>query len=277
MELFKEHIEKTEKDNQLLPKTLTCSACQKEILAPMVHLGDSTCMYCGAYFRMPASKRVAMIADENTFVEADSDLKSADPLKFPHYAEKLEKARKATGLKDAIITGVCEIEGFSCGIGVMDSYFMMGSMGETVGLKITNLVETCIEKKRPLVIFSASGGARMQEGMISLLQMTRTTIAINKLGDDGLPFISVLTDPTTGGVTASFAMQGDVILAEPKALIGFAGPRVIQQTVKDVLPDEFQTAEYLFDKGMIDAIVPRHEMKQAIGRLLALHQPCEDK
>ena len=234
-------------------------------------MNKSACVYCGNLFRVPAKNRIEAIADAGTFTEIGRERLSTDPLNFPKYKEKLEIAKSNTGLNEAIVTGVCEIDGLKSGLAAMDSYFIMGSMGEIVGDKICELIDRCISEGLPLVIFCASGGARMQEGMISLLQMTRTSIAVNRLGDAGLPFISVLTNPTTGGVTASFAMQGDVILAEPKALIGFAGPRVIQQTVKDVLPDEFQTAEYLYGKGMIDAIVRREDMKLTLAQVLRLH------
>jgi len=272
MELFKQQMtEVVVKAGETLPRMLTCDACGKPSLPAMVQLNGSTCPFCGGLFRMPARDRVAMVADADTFIETDETKTSTDPLKFPQYQEKLKKGREATGLNDAIVTGTCEIEGVPCGLAVMDSYFIMGSMGAVVGEKICDLAETCLEKRLPLVIFSASGGARMQEGMISLWQMTRTTMAINKLGEAGLVFISVLTNPTTGGVTASFAMQGDVIIAEPKALIGFAGPRVINQTVNEELPEEFQTAEYMLKQGMIDDIVARSEIKLALGKILSLH------
>ena len=272
MELFKQQMTAETADRKKdIPSVLTCEDCGKQSLAALVHLNGSTCPFCGGLFRMPAQKRIAAIADAGTFVELGADKVSTDPLSFPQYQDKLTKAKKATGLSEAIVTGTCKIEGQPCGLAVMDSYFMMGSMGAIVGEKICDLAEVCLKSKMPLVIFSASGGARMQEGMISLLQMTRTTIAINKLGEAGLLFVSVLTHPTTGGVTASFAMQGDVILSEPKALIGFAGPRVITQTVNEELPEEFQKAEYLYKQGMIDAIVKRDELKSALGRILSLH------
>ena len=272
MELFKEQISAdfAERDNEM-PNMLTCDDCGKQSLSALVHLNGSVCPFCGGLFRMPARARIAVIADEGTFVEMDESRVSTDPLEFPKYKEKLAKAKKETGLNEAIITGTAKIAGNPCGLAVMDSYFMMGSMGSVVGEKICALAEVCLKKKLPLVIFSASGGARMQEGMISLLQMTRTTMAINRLGEAGLLYISVLTHPTTGGVTASFAMQGDVIISEPKALIGFAGPRVITQTVNEELPEEFQKAEYLYKQGMIDAIVKREDIKAALARLLALH------
>ncbi len=272
MELFKP-IPAAAGTNQefSMPSILTCDDCGKQSLAALVHLNGSTCPFCGGLFRMPARARIAMLADADTFIETDETLTSTDPLKFPKYSEKLKKAKADSGLTDAIVTGTCAIEGYPAALAVMDSYFMMGSMGAVVGEKICDLAEIALAKRLPLIIVSASGGARMQEGMISLLQMTRTTMAVNKLGDAGLLYVSVLTHPTTGGVTASFAMQGDVILAEPKALIGFAGPRVITQTVNEELPDAFQKAEYLYQQGMIDGIVKRGELKAALAQILALH------
>lgn len=252
------------------PEFLTCPECGREMLKELVHSNLSTCAYCGYLFRVPAYRRIEMIAD--TFVELHKDRKSNDPLQFPEYKTKLNKARKQSGLKEAIICGLGVVGGHKTGLAVMDSYFMMGSMGQVVGEKITDLVEVCLEQRLPLIIVCASGGARMQEGILSLLQMSRTSIAINKMNDAGLLYLSILTNPTTGGVTASFAMQADIILAEPKALIGFAGPRVIQQTVNDTLPDEFQKAEYLLKNGMIDGIVARKDMKDELRRILALHE-----
>lgn len=273
MKLFNETIDKPKSNlveiNQ--PEFLKCQECGKEILKELVHSNLSTCVYCGYLFRVPALSRIEMIADEATFDEISREKVSTDPLKFPEYERKLRKAKRATGLNEAIVTGTCKIGGYQCGLAVMDSYFMMGSMGEMVGEKITDLAEVCLNKKLPLIIFCASGGARMQEGVLSLLQMSRTTAAINKLNDKGLLYVTVLTNPTTGGVTASFAMQGDIIVAEPRALIGFAGPRVIEQTVKDSLPDEFQTAEYLLEKGMIDKIIERKDLRNSLAQILSLH------
>lgn len=272
MELFKQNMATAEKaEDNKLPLSIKCASCGKQSLAKLVYLNGSVCPFCDGLMRMPARDRVDMIADAGTFTEMGKEKASTDPLDFPQYQEKLKKGRDASGLVDAIITGTCEIEGYPCGLGALDSYFIMGSMGAVVGEKICDLAETCLKKHIPLVLFAASGGARMQEGMVSLLQMTRTTMAINKLGEAGLVFISVLTDPTSGGVTASFAMQGDVILAEPKAFVGFAGPRVINQTVNEELPEEFQTSEYMLKQGMIDAIVERKEMKPALGQILSLH------
>ncbi len=271
MELFDKPIITKDKKSKRVIESLTCE-CGKEMLKELVHANHSTCVYCGYLFKIPAYRRIEMIADKDSFVEMDAKLMSTDPLHFPEYKKKLLKAKKNSGLKEAIVGGICEIDGIKTGLAIMEPSFMMGSMGEIVGDKICRLASVCIEQKLPIIIFCASGGARMQEGMISLLQMSRTSIALNRMADAGLLYVSVLTNPTTGGVTASFAMQGDVILAEPKALIAFAGPRVIQQTVKDVLPDEFQTAEYLLKKGMIDAIVERKDLRARLNQVLSLHR-----
>ena len=253
------------------PLKLQCDSCKKEILAEITYANHSTCPYCGYLYRMPARRRIAMTADPGSFTELDKDLKTKDPLRFPEYQQKVTKARQAANLPEAIVTGYCTVKGQKTAIAVMDSYFMMGSMGTTVGEKIVRMTEYATENNLPVVIFCSSGGARMQEGMYSLLQMSRTTIALSKHSEAGLLYVSVLTNPTTGGVTASFAMQGDVILAEPNALIGFAGPRVIQQTVNKTLPEGFQTSEYLYEHGIIDRIVPRPELKDTLYQLLAFH------
>lgn len=221
--------------------------------------------------RMGARDRINSIIDEGTFVEHDMDLNTTNPLNFPSYMEKVEAAREKSGEREAVITGQGKIIGQDCIICVMDSNFMMGSMGSVVGEKITRAIERAIEKSLPLIIFAASGGARMQEGIVSLMQMAKTSAALASLDEEGLLYISVLTDPTTGGVTASFAMLGDIIIAEPGALIGFAGPRVIEQTIKQKLPEGFQRAEFLLDKGFIDKIVPRKNMKLVLGRILKIH------
>lgn len=274
MKLFNENLDKSKGSINTIhqPEFLKCQECDREILKELVHSNLSTCVYCGYLFRVPARTRIEMIADENTYEEISPSKVSTNPLSFPEYNSKLKKAKKASGLNEAIVCGTCKIKGHDTGLAVMDSYFMMGSMGQVVGEKITDLAELCVQRKIPLIIFCASGGARMQEGIVSLLQMSRTTIAINKMTEAGLLYISVLTNPTTGGVTASFAMQADIILAEPKALIGFAGPRVIAQTVNHTLPEEFQKSEYLLKKGMIDKIIERGEMKTSLAKLLSLHK-----
>ncbi len=222
-------------------------------------------MPIGAYYRLHT------ILDSGSFQELNEHLSTKDH-SFPGYQEKLEAAHKKTGLNEAAVTGFGTIEGIPCVVGVMDSRFLMGSMSAQVGEKLTRAVEAAAKKKVPIIIFSASGGARMQEGIFSLMQMAKTSAALAKFSEKGLFFISVLTDPTTGGVTASFASLGDIILAEPGALIGFAGPRVIQQTIGQTLPDGFQRAEYLEEHGFVDAVVPRSEMRKTLGQLLRLHQ-----
>ncbi len=256
---------------------IKCSVCGRNVLEELARTNSSICPFCNSDFRMRAKDRIDQVFDKDTFVEQDTGLKTNDVLNFPDYKKKLSENKKKSGLKEAVITGTGNIDGVKIATAVMDSMFMMGSMGVVVGQKIVNIADYATQNKLPLVIFSASGGARMQEGMFSLMQMTRCSIAINKHSSAGLLYISVLTHPTTGGVAASFAMQGDIILAEPGALIGFAGPRVIQQTVKEVLPDGFQRSEYLLANGMIDAIVQRKEMKQLLSKIIKMHVPQKKK
>ena len=256
---------------------IKCSVCGRNVLEELARTNLSVCPFCNSDFRMKAKDRIEQVFDKDTFVEQDSELKSRDLLNFPDYKKKLASYKKSSGLNEAVVAGMGKIDGMDVAAAVMDSSFMMGSMGTIVGQKIVNIAEFATNNKLPLVIFSASGGARMQEGMFSLLQMSRCSIAINKHATAGLLYISVLTHPTTGGVAASFSMQGDVILAEPAALIGFAGPRVIQQTVKEVLPDGFQRSEYLLQNGMIDAIVLRKEMKKVISNIIKIHSPQNKK
>ena len=252
---------------------IQCSACGRNVLEELARTNSSVCPFCNSDFRMKAMDRIAQVFDKDTFREHDSDIKTKDILNFPDYKKKLSGYKKSSGLEEAVVTGTGEIEGMKVAAAVMDSMFMMGSMGVAVGQKIVNIAQYATDNKLPLVIFCASGGARMQEGMFSLIQMSRCSIAINRHSQAGLLYISVLTHPTTGGVAASFAMQGDIILAEPGALIGFAGPRVIEQTVKEVLPDGFQRSEYLLESGMIDAIVKRKEMKDTLSRIIKMHGP----
>lgn len=225
----------------------------------------------GQHPRIGARERIEELIDKDTFVEYDADLKASNPLDFPNYTEKVAIAMQNSGENEAIITGEGKLMGQNCIICVMDSNFMMGSMGSVVGEKITRAIEKAIEKKFPVIIFSASGGARMQEGILSLMQMAKTSAALGRLAEEGLLYISVLTDPTTGGVTASFAMLGDIIIAEPGALIGFAGPRVIEQTIRQKLPDGFQRAEFLQAKGFIDKIVSRKDMRTVLSQILKIH------
>lgn len=229
------------------------------------------CPNCGRYGRMTARERIALLADESSFREWEEALEGKNPLQFPGYKEKLAKAKETTKLTEAVVTGEISIYGQRAAIVVCDAGFMMASMGEAVGEKITRTVEKAIRYKLPVILYTASGGARMQEGILSLMQMAKTSAALKRHSEAGLLSIVVLTDPTTGGVTASFAMLGDLILAEPEALIGFAGPRVIEQTIKQKLPEGFQRAEFLLEHGFVDAIVTRKEQKECLGRILRYH------
>ena len=226
---------------------------------------------CGYHFRMPARKRLMNLVDEGSFWELDSDMRGGDPIHFTNYEAKKEKLRASSGENEGIICGTASIGGQKCAIFVMEPYFMMGSMGTVVGEKITRLIEYATEHSLPVIGYTVSGGARMQEGTLSLMQMAKTSGAVKRHSDAGNLYIVVLTDPTTGGVTASFAMEGDIILAEPHALIGFAGPRVIKQTMRQKLPAGFQRAEFLFEKGFVDQVVQRSEQKEMLAKLLSLH------
>ena len=252
-----------------------CNKCGAAILSEEVINGAYICPKCHGYFRVPAYKRIEMIADEGSFEEWDMDLDGMDgppdPLQFKGYSEKIKKLREQTGLKEAVVTGRVKINGTQAVIGVCDGRFMMASMGYAVGEKITRAVERATNEKLPVILFTCSGGARMQEGIISLMQMEKTSAALKRHSDAGLLYVTVLTDPTTGGVTASFAMLGDIIIAEPQALIGFAGPRVIEQTIGEKLPEGFQRAEFLLEHGFVDQIVKRENMKPVLGRLLTMH------
>lgn len=249
-----------------------CSMCKKAVVAEDVRKNFYVCPSCKGYFRVRAQERIARIADEGSFVEWDRELEGGNPMEYEGYEEKIAAARLKTRLKEAVVTGRCRIGGEICVLCVMDGRFMMASMGEAVGEKITRAAERATEEKLPIIIFTCSGGARMQEGIVSLMQMAKTSAALKRHSDAGLLYISVLTDPTTGGVTASFAMEGDIILAEPKALIGFAGPRVIEQTTGQRLPAGFQRAEFLLEHGFVDRIVERSEQKQVLADLLKLHR-----
>ena len=258
--------------DMLIGKWVKCDACKEILYKEDVRKNYSVCPNCGKHFRLSARRRIAQIIDEGTFNELNADMQTRDPLNFEGYLKKIESLHEKTKIKEAVTTGIGERNGEKVVIAVMDGNFMMGSMGSVVGEKITITVEKAIEEKLPLIIFCVSGGARMQEGMISLMQMAKTSAAIAKLNDAGLLYISVLTDPTYGGVTASFAMLGDIVLAEPKAMIGFAGPRVIKQTIKMELPDGFQTSEFLLEHGFVDKIVERKDMKDMLHKLILMHK-----
>ncbi len=248
-----------------------CPSCKKPSLAENVAKNLNVCPLCGYHFPLRARERIEMIVDPESFNELFGDLQSVDILDFPGYKEKLEKAKTISGENEAVICGSCEIGGYKAILCVMDPFFMMGSMGRVTGERITLAFEKALKEKLPVVVFSASGGARMQEGMFSLMQMAKTSGAVKFHSLAGLFYITVATDPTTGGVTASFAMEGDVIIAEPGALIGFAGPRVIEQTIRQKLPEGFQSAEFLLEKGFLDAVVKRQELKEYITFMLRAH------
>ncbi len=245
-----------------------CEGCGHVDIRERFERGANVCPECGYHGRFSAEAYIELFADEGSWRELFRNLRSRDPLEFEQYAERLAAAYKKAGDSEAVYTGTCRIDGISCALGVMNFRFMGGSMGAVVGEKIARLARHAAEKKRPLVLVCTSGGARMQEGVISLMQMAKTSAAIAHLQSLALPYISVLTDPTTGGVSASFAMQGDVILAEPGAVIGFAGPRVIKQTIGQDLPEGFQTAEFLLEHGQIDQVVPRRSLRDTTARLL---------
>lgn len=263
-------LKKSEKEN--LSEKRLCKKCGTETLYGELRENLMICPECGAYLRMSARERIDQIADDGSFKEIDKGLKSKNRLKFPGYDEKLESAEKTSGLLEAVVCGTAKIDGIKCAMFVMDSNFMMGSMGTVVGEKITRLFEKATKEKLPVVGFTTSGGARMQEGILSLMQMAKVSGAVKRHSEAGLLYIAVLTDPTTGGITASFAMQGDIIMAEPKALVGFAGARVIQQTIGQELPKGFQSAEFLLEHGFIDIIEERQRLKYTISKLLEIHK-----
>ena len=250
---------------------IKCNTC-KMIIYKKEITEYKLCPSCGAHFRMTPAERIAITCDEGSFQEFDADMVPENPMEYPDYDQIIEKAQGKTKLREAVVTGRCRIEGNDAVIAIMDSHFMMGSMGSVVGEKITRAVEKATEERLPIIIFTTSGGARMQEGIISLMQMAKVSEALGRHDAAGLLYITVLTDPTTGGVTASFAMLGDIILSEPKALIGFAGQRVIQGTIHQKLPEGFQRAEFQLDHGFVDRIVQREELRRELGKILKLHQ-----
>ena len=249
-----------------------CNKCGAAIIAEDVKQGNYICPKCGGYFRIHAYRRIQMVIDEGTFEEWDHDLTGGNPVNYKGYPEKVQALQEKTGLKEAVVTGRGKINGRETVIAVCDGRFLMASMGWAVGEKITRAVERATEEKLPIIIFACSGGARMQEGITSLMQMAKTSAALERHSKAGLLYVSVLTEPTTGGVTASFAMLGDIILAEPGALIGFAGPRVIEQTIRQKLPKGFQRAEFLVEHGFVDDIVRRENLKETLGKILEMHE-----
>ncbi len=245
-----------------------CDNCGEIIYKQDIEKNLKKCPNCDHYFPMKAMERIDLLIDAGTFEEYDTEIESKNPLEFPDYAEKLERAKAKSGLKSELISGTGKINGLDISIAVMEFDFMGGSMGSVVGEKITRAIERGLEKNMPVVVVSTSGGARMHEGILSLMQMAKTSAALDKLRNKGLPFVSIPVNPTTGGVTASFAMLGDVILTEPKTLIAFAGPRVIEQTIKQKLPEGFQMSEFLLEHGMVDIIAKREDLKDTLSRVL---------
>ncbi|MCI8999544.1 MAG: acetyl-CoA carboxylase carboxyltransferase subunit beta [Clostridia bacterium] len=256
-------------------KWLKCENCKEIVYKEMVRENLNICPNCGHYFRMHIGKRLDLMIDKDTYERFNYNIDTTNPLDLEDYPKKLKALREKTGLEEAVACGTGKIHGEKVVICIMDSGFLMGSMGIVVGEKITYAIEQALKQRLPLVIFSVSGGARMQEGIISLMQMAKTTSALAKLNEAGLLYISVLTDPTYGGVTASFASLGDIVLAEPHAMIGFAGPRVIEQTIGEALPEGFQTAEFLLEHGFIDKIVEREQLKDTIYQLIQYHKTEE--
>lgn len=262
----------TEKPNVPQGIMTKCPQCGKVIYTKLLIKNFKMCDDCGYYFKVSANERLAMILDEEELQEFDPQLSTRDPLNFPGYGDKLVKTQTQTGLVDGLVTGKGKINGMPVCLGVMDAAFFMGSMGTAIGEKLARLFERATKDRLPVIVFTASGGARMQEGIFSLMQMAKVSAAVAKHSEAGLLYITVLTDPTTGGVTASFAMLGDIILAEPGALIGFAGPRVIEQTIGQKLPEGFQRAEFLLEHGFVDRIITREQLKNSLGSLLKLHR-----
>lgn len=256
---------------------IKCPVCKNAILSSDLMDNHKVCPGCNYHFRIAARQRVEMTVDEDTFTEMDAEMTSVNKIDFPDYDKKLKSAKLSSGENESVITGTGKICGESTVIAVMNSQFMMGSMGTVTGEKITRAFEYATLHRLPVIIFTVSGGARMQEGILSLMQMAKTSGAVKRHSDAGLLYITVLTDPTTGGVTASFAMEGDIILSEPKALIGFAGPRVIEQTIRQKLPKDFQSAEFLLEKGFIDAVVQRKDMKDTLAKLIRLHTETDSE
>ena len=276
--LFKKNIHKNkinnlDSSNINVPDGLytKCPVCSKIILTEDMYLNNCVCPECGYYMKLDARTRISMVVDKNTFLEWDTNIEESNPCEYPGYEEKIQNLKRKTNLDEAVITGVGKIDGSKVVIGVCDTRFLMGSMGEVVGEKLTRAVEKATEQKLPVIIFTCSGGARMQEGIVSLMQMAKISAALKKHDEAGLLYISVITNPTTGGVTASFAMLGDIIISEPGAILGFAGRRVIENTINQKLPEDFQSAEFMLEKGFVDDIVDRKNLKNYLSRVLKLH------
>jgi len=273
----KEKREELKLSEQLWTK---CNSCNEIIYRKVIERNLQVCPKCNYHFQIPARKRIECVVDPGTLTEYDTDLVSADPLEFKdtkRYPHRVKESQEATGQKDAVICGEAKIKGQPVMLGIFEFNFMGGSLGSVVGEKITRLIERAIEKRVSVVIFCASGGARMQEGILSLMQMAKTSGALAKLHEAGIPYISVLTDPTTGGVSASIGMLGDIIIAEPKAMIGFAGPRVIKDTIRAELPEGFQRAEFLLEHGMVDLIVERKDLRHTLASLLEMLVPNDQE
>src|SRR5688500_3709071 len=280
----KPKIEDTTDDEERNVKTegifVKCQECENPLYKRELIESLQVCTHCDYHFRLPARERLAALFDEGVYERLDEEVMSADPLEFVDtkpYKDRIEAAKESSGLPEAIVSGTGKVGGHQVYAGAMDMSFIGGSMGSAVGEKITRLIERALENKGAVIVFSASGGARMQEGTLSLMQMGKISAALSMLHEARLPFISILTDPTTGGVTASFAMLGDVILAEPKALIGFAGPRVIEQTIRQKLPKGFQRSEFLLEHGMVDMVVDRRELRKTVIRMLGFMMNSEIK
>ena len=265
----------SDKAKQDIPEgiMMKCPSCKVIKYSKEIIKNDKVCPKCGYHHTMTAYERIVSLSDEGTFEEIDRMIVSENPLSFPNYLEKLDQDRKKTNMNEAVLTGVCQLGGQTTVVAVMDSTFRMGSMGSAVGEKITRAIEKADELKVPFIIFTASGGARMQEGGLSLMQMAKTSAALKRFSDHQGLIISVMTHPTTGGVSASFASLGDYNLAEPGALIGFAGRRIIEQTIHEKLPEDFQTSEFLLEHGQLDAVIPRTELKAALVNILEIHMP----
>lgn len=273
---LKNTVDKFQQEEEKTPNIpngmwIKCDSCGKVLYKKDLEENVKVCSSCGKYFRMNARERLELIIDTGTFRELDTDIKTVNPLDFEGYEDKIRQSKEVSQLDEAVITGFGKIFGEDVVIGVMDSNFMMGSMGSVVGEKITRAIETATENRLPVIICTASGGARMQEGMFSLLQMAKTSAAIGRHNEEGLLYIPILTDPTTGGVIASFAMLGDIIISEPGTLIGFAGRRVIEQTIKQKLPEDFQSAEFLLEHGFLDKIVERKDLKKTLYKIIDMH------